>query len=138
MKIPLRLPIKVGKTYYTRDGHEVQIYATDRGGIYPIHGAILGDDNIWNIQRWKTNGEAFFDIINNITRQEQKLDDKELVWCWDDDMTYGKYLGFYDAKYNLAFFSTNGKRGGNSFDHYAPYEGGWPQWAKDAHKNLEN
>ena len=37
----------------------------------------------------------------------------------------------YDAKNNCCF-SYNGKSDGPRYDHYTPFEGEWPQWAKDA------
>jgi hypothetical protein len=32
--------IELGKTYRTRDGREVKIYAVDGGGEFPIHGGV--------------------------------------------------------------------------------------------------
>ena len=67
-----------------------------------------------------------------------KLKDKELVWAWDDDFHFGKMLMFYDSKNRRSFNNVLGNRTGYCHDHYAPYEGEWPQWAKEALKKLED
>jgi hypothetical protein len=43
------------KQYKTRDGREVRIYATDAGGLYPVHGAIKRDDG-WSMDSWTSQG----------------------------------------------------------------------------------
>jgi hypothetical protein len=52
--------IDITKTYKTRDGREVRIYATDGGGVYPVHGAInyYGE---WSMCRWTAEGTTFSD-----------------------------------------------------------------------------
>ena len=45
------------ETLQTRDGREVRIYATDCGGLYPNHGAVLCD-NAWLIQSWSIHGKC--------------------------------------------------------------------------------
>jgi len=45
------------ETLQTRDGREVRIYATDCGGMYPNHGAVLCD-NAWLIQSWSIHGKC--------------------------------------------------------------------------------
>ena len=47
--------IDKNKTYKTRDGREVRIYATDGGGPQPVHGAISGL-NFWSTANWSKNG----------------------------------------------------------------------------------
>jgi hypothetical protein len=47
--------IDINKKYRTRDGREVRIYATDGGGAYPVHGAVLGT-NFWSATNWSQNG----------------------------------------------------------------------------------
>jgi hypothetical protein len=47
--------IDKSKTYKTRDGHEVRIYATDGGASYPVHGAIL-INSFWSATNWARNG----------------------------------------------------------------------------------
>ena len=47
--------IDINKRYCTKSGHEVRIYATDGGGDYPVHGAVL-EKNYWRILSWDENG----------------------------------------------------------------------------------
>ena len=63
--------------------------------------------------------------------------DRELVWAWDENDNCRRALLFYDAK-NDCCFSYNGESDGPTYDHYAPFEGEWPQWAKDALVYLED
>lgn len=49
--------IDITKTYKTKDGRDVRIYATDCGGDYPIHGAV-NTGNVWNTMTW--NNELVF------------------------------------------------------------------------------
>ena len=67
-----------------------------------------------------------------------KPKDKELVWAWDENFHFGKMLMFYDSKNRRSFNTVLGNRIGYRHDHYAPYEGDWPQWAKEAVKKLED
>jgi len=48
--------IDMSKTYRTRDGKDVRIYATDGGGILPVHGAIKRD-GIWMEDCWSCSGD---------------------------------------------------------------------------------
>lgn len=49
--------IDINKTYKTRDGKEVRIYATDGGGRYPVHGALLFENETgWSITVWTSKG----------------------------------------------------------------------------------
>lgn len=49
--------IDASKKYQTRDGREVRIYATDSGGLYPVHGAIRSDEeNLWGVDSWRETG----------------------------------------------------------------------------------
>lgn len=47
--------IDKNKTYKTRDGREVRIYATDGRAVYPIHGAILQEHG-WQQSCWAVDG----------------------------------------------------------------------------------
>ena len=49
--------IDKSKTYRTRDGREVRIYATDGQKLCPIHGA-LKDNDEWNSYSWRSNGKV--------------------------------------------------------------------------------
>ena len=52
--------IDKNKTYRTRDGREVRIYATDGVGTLPIHGAVKekGAGADWHIFLWLVDGRA--------------------------------------------------------------------------------
>ena len=78
-------------------------------------------------------------IKNNWTELELpwKPKDRDLVWAWDENDNCRRALLFYDAKNNCCF-SYNGESDGPTYDHYAPFEGEWPQWAKDALVYLED
>jgi hypothetical protein len=52
--------IDITKTYKTRDGREVRIYATDCGGGRPVHGAINYDGE-WSMSNWTAEGVSFSD-----------------------------------------------------------------------------
>jgi len=52
--------IDKSKTYRTRDGREVRIYATDGGGRNPIHGSVKDEDG-WIFQVWPKSGRYFED-----------------------------------------------------------------------------
>ncbi len=54
--------INKDKQYKTRDGREVRIYATDGGGIYPVHGAIKGEHE-WVLNKWSDDGK--FELHNH-------------------------------------------------------------------------
>ena len=60
------------------------------------------------------------------------LKDKQLVWCWEDDGEFGRYLRFYDAKNKRTFCASDGDRTGYSYANYEPYMGEYPDWAKEA------
>lgn len=47
--------IEMGKTYRTRDGREVRIYAENGEPDYPIHGAIKFDRG-WVVNCWEESG----------------------------------------------------------------------------------
>lgn len=61
--------IDKNKTYRTRGGHEVRIYATDGGGEYPVHG-VTKLNGEWSFNDWTECGghevevdESEFDLI---------------------------------------------------------------------------
>ena len=69
--------IDINKQYRTRDGREVRIYATDRGGCWPVHGAIkTKDSGVWVNYCWSANGSALYselDLIEVRPRHTQTL-----------------------------------------------------------------
>ena len=86
------------KTYKTRDGREVRIYATDGGGAYPIHAAYWGDEN-WVIMNWTENGKpsCYNDDENGIDLIEVKPRIKRTVYLnvynteHPTEIEYGNY-----------------------------------------------
>lgn len=60
MTEPAQMKIDIEKSYRTRDGHEVRIYATDGNGRYPIHGAYL-EGLIWWQECWRADGKKYHD-----------------------------------------------------------------------------
>ena len=82
-------------------------------------------------------------LVNLITKNWTELElpwkpeDKELVWAYDDRKSCRRIVTFYDIKNNCCF-CPNGARNGYEYDHYEPFEGEWPQWAKDALVYLED
>jgi len=49
--------ISKDKTYTTLRGMPVRIYATDAGGLFPVHGAIF-NDGMWNGMKWTEEGKT--------------------------------------------------------------------------------
>ena len=54
--------IELGKTYRTRNGREVRIYAVDGGGSFPIHGAVLFPEG-WLEETWTPDGKPGKQVI---------------------------------------------------------------------------
>ena len=53
--------IDKNKQYKTRNGLPVRIYATDGGGEYPVHGAVLMH-GVWSLEGWTISGSV---VIGN-------------------------------------------------------------------------
>jgi hypothetical protein len=81
-----------------------------------------------------TNTDIWEDIAYD---EKRKLFDKQLVWCWDEHTKCARQLKFYDAK-NKCVFDSKGYRTSIIYDHYKPWEGEYPDWAKEAYKILED
>ena len=69
--------IDMSKTYKTRDGREVRIYATDHGGLYPVVGAFF-EDGRWQFATWALDGafcgsKCMADLIEVKPRIERKV-----------------------------------------------------------------
>ena len=63
--------IDINKTYRTRDGREVRIYATNEDcDVASVHGAIKATDGVWHVYSWSKNGRS-------ILGREQ--DNKDLI-----------------------------------------------------------
>lgn len=72
------LKIETGKYYRTSGGSKVRIYATDGGGDYPVHGAVLLD-TVWNSVSWTVSGRYSVDEeepqLDIISEWQQTIDD---------------------------------------------------------------
>jgi hypothetical protein len=87
--------ISKDKTYRTRDGREVRIYATDGGSDYPVHGAILGRYG-WQQFMWRANGKSYFDDFDDRPTDiaEVKPRIKRTVWI----NVYEDYVDLWHEK----------------------------------------
>jgi hypothetical protein len=63
--------IDINKKYRTKAGLEVRIYATDAGGKYPFHGAIL-EDEVWLISAWTGAGRSATRGVNDLVEVKEK------------------------------------------------------------------
>ena len=82
-------------------------------------------------------------LVNLITKSWTELElpwkpeDKEFVLAYDNRDSCTRTLAFYDA-INDCIFTFRGTRNGPEYDHYAPFKGEYPEWAKEALKRLED
>lgn len=82
-------------------------------------------------------------LVNLITKSWTELElpwkpeDKEFVLAYDNRDSCTRTLAFYDAV-NDCIFTFRGTRNGPEYDHYAPFEGEYPEWAKEALKKLDD
>jgi len=73
--------ISKDKTYRTRDGREVRIYATDGAEAWPVHGAVkLGHQ--WFMREWTEHGMAALQerCVTDLDLFEVKPRHKRTVW----------------------------------------------------------
>jgi hypothetical protein len=90
--------ISMDKTYRTRSGNEVRIYATDGEGLYCVHGAVK-DPAGWAICCWMPEGsqtvlEGPFDLIEVKPRIKRTvwiaLYPDDVAWFSGENMVVGK------------------------------------------------
>ena len=77
------------KTYRTRDGREVRIYATDGHGTYPIHGASNDSKYGWVPHAWLPDGRHASYTVHDLIEVKPRI--KRTVWmnvCDDLDYWY--------------------------------------------------
>jgi hypothetical protein len=73
--------IRMDKTYRTRDGRLVRIYALDGGGKQPIHGSVKDEDGSWKPISWCSGGTQWGERIkNDYDLIEVKPRIKHTVW----------------------------------------------------------
>lgn len=51
------MKIEMGKSYRTKDGREIRIYALDGGGSFPVQGAIENESG-WGLMTWAIDGRS--------------------------------------------------------------------------------
>jgi hypothetical protein len=71
--------ISKDKTYRTRDGREVRIYATDGGWSCPVHGAVKEMDG-WSPSHWFSDGHVLQDKEHRDDLIEVKPRINRTVW----------------------------------------------------------
>lgn len=84
--------ISKDKTYKTKDGLEVRIYATDCGGHFPVHGAVFLDDK-WEGAGWCKDGAY---LVGGIS------DDWDLVEV-KPRITREKWINIYDGYESIPY-----------------------------------
>jgi len=70
--------ISKDKTYRTRDGREVRIYATDGHGTYPIHGASNDSKYGWVPHAWLPDGKHASYTVHDLIEVKPRI--KRTVW----------------------------------------------------------
>ena len=70
--------IDINKTYRTRDGREVRIYATDGGVGNSIHGAFKDANNIWRQHCWREDGNDYYSKSHDLIEVRPRI--KRTVW----------------------------------------------------------
>ena len=72
--------IDINKTYRTRDGREVRIYATDGRGGTAIHGAIKISSGDWLQESWWSSGQLLTSLQSDSDLIEVRPRHKRTVW----------------------------------------------------------
>lgn len=99
--------ISKDKTYCTRGGKQVRIYATDAGGLFPVHGAILCD-GLWIGMKWTCDGHTHFTQNNaHISMDdlaEVKPRHKRTVWLhvFKDSVVCATDIAYYNITNRIA------------------------------------
>ena len=77
-----------------------------------------------------TSGEYFEIYPSCPTRFENIMD------CDTNEKLFLAIAALRDDSDNFSLFGVDGIKELRMYDHYAPYKGEWPQWAKDEVKKL--
>lgn len=72
-----------------------------------------------------------------ITFNTDTLEDKQLMWSWDNDQIAMRRLSFWD-KQNSCVFAYDGTKNGSCYNNYKPYKGKIKNWMKIAREILED
>lgn len=98
--------ISKDKKYKTRDGREVEIYATDKGGSYPVHGAQLSQNGAWVFGMWTSDGTYCNEFAAHLSLVEVKPRIRRDCWL----LVYpdGSVHDFYDKKSALSWHKDYG------------------------------
>ena len=83
--------IDPAKTYRTRDGREVRIYAVDGGKSDPVHGAVKATDGDWIHQSWNESGQYSGDGLDDRDLIEVKKKHVRWVNVYEGDFMSGSY-----------------------------------------------
>lgn len=96
-------------------------------------------NDVGNIDSYYIDRVVAHCIMNTFKELKPKamFNDKQLVWAWEDNNDAGRNLRFYDAKNNCVF-GLYGQRNGFKYGNYEPYEGEYPDWAKETLKLLQD
>ena len=91
--------IEKEKTYRTRDGRKVRIYATDGHPSEPVHGAFQDYSCAWNSCMWSHDGTNIYGKVD-IDLIEVKPRIKRTVWLnvFDNEVIHGGWLTKEEAQ----------------------------------------
>lgn len=77
------MKVDINKTYHTKDGHPVVIYAVYESQTYAMHGAYQCDDGKWRSASWQLNGR-FFDAHTPSSLDLVGVRPEREVWINED------------------------------------------------------
>jgi hypothetical protein len=87
--------IDIDKTYHTRDGREVRIYAVDGRGGTAVHGAIKTCSGYWQQASWWNCGQSLTSLQSNDDLFEAKPRIQQTVWV---NVYSNGFAGWVDRK----------------------------------------
>jgi len=92
--------IDKSKTYRTRDGREVRIYAVDGNELKRVHGAFKNTySGCWTSCDWEASGSHWRDMLLDLI--EVRPRHKRTVWV----NVYGHCLSYYSNKEDADMFA---------------------------------
>lgn len=133
---------------------EVEFVKINTAMIMPIMVRVQGKDTTNKEKPSKTlfyaNGKFYEDYSDSEcllfpsknqrdwSKFKAPIPDKALVWCWNNKSLYGRQLRFYNAKNQTIYNPYDYTRDSIPYDNYELYVGEYPDWAKEAQKELED